>query len=229
MKNQITQFLLILTIMFTAVACKNEKQTETKPENTEVKQEQLAYHGLKIVDMDESSIQWKGHKLFGSHTGDIKLKSGQLAFNNGLLMDGQFIADMNTIRATELMQDDDEEEEEEENDGEKGEGHDDRDDLANHLKNGDFFDTETYPTAKFMITEVSGQSNEYRIKGEMTIKDKTNEIEFPAQIIGDEFKANVTIDRTQFGIKYGSGSFFDNLGDNVIKDNFDLIISLKIK
>lgn len=228
MKKQVTQTLVILALIFVAIACKNEKKTENTVEETT--QEALTYNGIKTFNLAESSIIWKGFKLFGNHSGNIQLKQGELTFDNGEVTGGNFIADMNSIKATELMQDDDEEEEEEEGeDGEEGEGHDDRDDLANHLKDGDFFDTKTYPESKFIITKVTKQSNQYNIKGNMTLKGKTNEIEFPAQITDDYFKATVKIDRTKFGIKYGSGSFFDNLGDNVIKDEFELVISLKLK
>lgn len=230
MRKQVTQTLLILTLIFAVVACKNEKKTEEKETTTSTKQEQLTHNGLKVIDVDNSSIIWKGYKLLGNHTGNIKLKRGELTFDNGVLTGGSFVADMNSIRATELMDDgDDDEEEDGDGDGDENEGHDDRDDLANHLKNGDFFDTNTFPTARFVITDVRYQSNSYTIKGSMTIKDKTNEIEFPAQITDSHFKATVSIDRTKYGIKYGSGSFIDNLGDNVIKDNFELEISLKMK
>ena len=225
MKKQVTQTLSFILLFFAIIACKNEKQIEKV--TTETPQVQLTYNTVETVDIAKSTIVWKGYKLLGNHTGAISLKQGKLNFDNDELTGGSFIADMNSIRATELMQDNDDEDEEEEDDGE--EGHDDRDDLANHLKDGDFFDTKTYPESKFVITSISKQANNYMIKGEMTIKDVTNTISFPAQIADGLFKATVKIDRTTFGIKYGSGSFFDNLGDNVIKNDFELILALKFK
>ena len=225
MKKQAAKFAVVIALIFIATACKNEDKLNSKQANTETQQEQLKYNGVKTINIDKGSIYWKGHKLFGSHTGDIKLKEAELVFDDGALTGGQFVADMTTIRVIELMKDENEEEEEEEED-ENEEGEDDETDLANHLKNDDFFDAKTYPEAKFVITNVSKQTNGYAIKGDMTIKGKTNQVEFPAQIINEAFKANVAIDRTKFGIKYGSGSFFSNLGDNVIKDKFDLKISL---
>jgi hypothetical protein len=35
------------------------------------------------------------------------------------------------------------------------------------------------------------------------------------------------VDRTKYDIKYGSGSFFDNLGDKAISDDFELAVALK--
>ena len=125
---------------------------------------------------------------------------------------------------TELMQDDDDEEEEEEEDPE-----DDKNDLAHHLMDADFFDAKTYPKAQFIITNSKRSGSKYHITGNMTIKGVTKEISFDSQLQDRVFKATIPIDRTQFGIKYGSGSFFSNLGDNVIKDVFDLIITLKLK
>lgn len=229
MKKQVTQFLLILSVIFTVVACKKEVSSEKKETIKETKVAQAVYEGVKTFDMGKSFIFWKGHKLIGTHTGSINLESGQLTFANGVLTNGEFVVDMNSIKATELMKDQDSEEEDEgEDDGEGGE-HDDRDDLANHLKDADFFDVKAYPKATFVTTSISKETNGYLINGNMTIKDKTNPIQFPAKIEEGLFKAKITIDRTKFGVKYGSGSFFSNLGDNIIKDEFDLIISLKIK
>ena len=38
--------------------------------------------------------------------------------------------------------------------------------------------------------------------------------------------AKITLDRTDFDVRYGSGSFFDNLGDKTIYDEFDRQVSL---
>jgi polyisoprenoid-binding protein YceI len=79
----------------------------------------------------------------------------------------------------------------------------------------------------FIIKEAVNQSiNEYLIKGDMTIKGVTKPIAFLAEVGNHILKAELTLNRTEFGIKYGSGSFFDNLGDNVIKDEFDLQMEL---
>lgn len=38
--------------------------------------------------------------------------------------------------------------------------------------------------------------------------------------------ASITIDRSEFDIRYGSGSFFDGLGDKMIYDDFTLDVTL---
>ncbi|WP_299120351.1 YceI family protein [uncultured Tenacibaculum sp.] len=223
-------FYSILLIAFIMLSCKNNKenQAENKATQKEVTQTtETPLSGNKSINIDKSTIIWKGHKILGSHTGEIKLKNAGLTFNNGTLTKGSFIVDMNTIKAVELMKDGDDNEEEEENN--EGEEHDDRDDLANHLKNEDFFDVNKYPEATFTIKEATNNGNSYKIKGDMTIKGITKEISFDATITAQTLKAHIKINRTDFGIKYGSGSFFKNLGDNIIKDQFDLIISLVIE
>ncbi|MCF2874098.1 MULTISPECIES: YceI family protein [unclassified Tenacibaculum] len=224
-------FYSILLIAFLMLSCKNNKenQAENKATLKEVAQTtETILSGNKSINIDKSTIIWKGHKILGSHTGEIKLKSAGLTFNNGTLTKGSFIVDMNTIKAVELMKDgDDDEEEEEENN--EGEEHDDRDDLANHLKNEDFFDANKYPEATFTIKQATKNGDSYKITGDMTIKEITKEIAFDAIISGQTLKSHLKINRTDFGIKYGSGSFFKNLGDNIIKDQFDLIISLVIE
>lgn len=223
-------FYSILLIAFIMLSCKNNKenQAENKATQKEVTQTtETTLSGNKSINIDKSTIIWKGHKILGSHTGEIKLKNAGLTFNNGTLTKGSFIVDMNTIKAVELMKDGDDNEEEEENN--EGEEHDDRDDLANHLKNEDFFDVNKYPEATFTIKEATNNGNSYKITGDMTIKGITKEISFDATITAQTLKAHIKINRTDFGIKYGSGSFFKNLGDNIIKDQFDLIISLVIE
>ena len=223
MKHKITKTVMVLSLIFGLLACKTS--TEDSNSNTSdsmVTAKTLNVQGKKEVNIKQSVVIWKGHKLFGTHTGDIQLKEGALEFESGVLKSGKIVVDMSSIRATELMKDDDEDDEDEDEE----EGHDDQDDLANHLKDADFFDTASYPEATFIIKEVTTKAHKYYVKGDMTIKGITNVIEFPVEIEANMLKAQITIDRTSFGIKYGSGSFFDNLGDNVIKDEFDLHIKL---
>jgi polyisoprenoid-binding protein YceI len=168
------------------------------------------------VNTDTSVITWKGYKVLGSHTGTISLKSGELMMQDGALTGGSFIIDMGTINCTDLT-------------GEyKGK-------LEGHLKSGDFFGVEKYNTAQFIITQVvsRGTAGSYKISGNLTIKETTKPVRFNVQITEEEGQkvatGEVTIDRSDFDIRYGSGSFFDNLGDNTIYDEFDLAIRLVVE
>jgi polyisoprenoid-binding protein YceI len=106
--------------------------------------------------------------------------------------------------------------------------------LLNHLKSDDFFNVEKFPTAVLKIKNAKSVEGftgpTYEITADLTIKGKTNEVKFPAMIQTKDGKttatANITIDRTKWDIKYGSGKFFTGLGDKVINDEFKLDVAL---
>lgn len=163
----------------------------------------------KSIDSDASVIAWKGYKVLGSHEGTLKVKSGSLTFNDAGLIGGEIIVDMTSLKVTDI-------------EGEMAKN------LAGHLSSPDFFATSEHPTAAIKITKVSsrGKPGDYKIKGDITIKNITKEISFNANIEDNSATAELQIDRSEFDVKYGSGSFFDNLGDNTIYDEFDLKINL---
>ena len=151
----------------------------------------------------------KGYKVTGSHEGTIKFKSGTLMFNDGTLVDGVFSMDMNSIKCTDL-------------DGEYGAK------LEGHLKSKDFFGTNEHPTSTLQFKEVTmNGENNYRVKGDLTIKGITNSIDFDFVMARNNATAALKIDRTTYDIKYGSSSFFDGLKDKAIYDDFDINVNLK--
>jgi polyisoprenoid-binding protein YceI len=103
-----------------------------------------------------------------------------------------------------------------------------------HLKSDDFFGVVKYPLAKLVITgSTPFDKGSAVVSGTLTIKDATNPIEFKAtsqkKEDGTWFFANIIVDRTKYNIRYGSGSFFDNLGDKTIYDEFKLKVNLLVK
>ncbi|RRO14526.1 YceI family protein [Flavobacteriaceae bacterium 14752] len=163
----------------------------------------------KKVDVKNSTIEWTGEKLTGSHAGTINLQEGYLEFSKGKLVGGEFTADMTSINVTDL----------------KG---DNKKKLEGHLSSDDFFGVKNYPTAKFTIKTAAEKSNGvYGVSGDMTIKGKTNPIAFDLKVSDNTATTSLVIDRTKYDIRYGSGSFFDNLGDKTIYDEFTLNINLK--
>lgn len=166
------------------------------------------------VDTMSSSVQWRGYKVTGKHNGVVNIKSGELTFDaNGMLSGGAFVIDMNTITVLDQT----------------GEW---KTKLEGHLKSDDFFGVSNYPTAKLVITKVvsRGKPGEYKIIGNITIKETTKEIRFDADLTEEGNKvvavADFKIDRSEFNVRYGSGSFFDGLGDKTIYDDFELSIKL---
>lgn len=164
------------------------------------------------IDASASKIEWYAEKVTGNHSGVVNIKDGAFTFDDGKLVGGSFTVDMTSLESTDL----------------EGEW---KQKLDGHLKSDDFFGVETYPTSTFVIKEaVSEGAGKYKIVGDITIKGITKEIEFTADIKEKgkqvEGVAEVVIDRTQFDIRYGSNSFFDNLGDKAIYDDFKLSIRL---
>jgi polyisoprenoid-binding protein YceI len=101
--------------------------------------------------------------------------------------------------------------------------------LEGHLKSDDFFSVNTYSTAGLVITNVEKvNSKKHKITADLTIKGITKRIAFEASAEKNKFAAKIQIDRTQFNVRYGSGSFFDGLGDNMIYDEFELTVILEL-
>lgn len=206
----------LITICIITACGTNSGSNNSEETTTEV----VPFTGSKNIDLETSSILWKGYKIMGNHAGTIKLAMGKMSFANGQILSGAFNIDMASVITTEMMEDDEEDEEEE---GDEN----DADDLVQHLMSEDFFDSEQFPLALFVITDASRNIRSYQITGDLTITGVTKEVTFQSKFLKNTFHGTISIDRTEFGIKYGSGNFFDNLGDNAIKDNFDLEISLK--
>ncbi|AKA35823.1 YceI family protein [Flagellimonas lutaonensis] len=164
----------------------------------------------KEVKTDESKVTWKAYKVTGSHTGTVNLKSGTLIFDdNGMLTGGEFEADMTSITVTDL----------------EGEY---KDKLEGHLKSDDFFSVANHPSSKLVFTNVkSTGKNAYEVTGDLTIKGITKPVTFDVSIYGSKATATMKIDRAQYDVRYGSGSFFENLGDKTIYDEFDLVVDLE--
>lgn len=164
----------------------------------------------KNVDVKTSTVEWTGKKVTGAHTGTIQLKDGFVNLTEeGELIGGEFVMDMNSIVVTDLT-------------GEY------KTKLEDHLNSDDFFGVQNYATSKLVITEVAPKNgNVYLVTGDLTIKGKTEPVTFDMEVQDNSATAKVVIDRTKYGIRYGSGSFFDNLGDKTINDNFILDVNLQ--
>jgi polyisoprenoid-binding protein YceI len=165
----------------------------------------------KEVKTEASSISWKGYKVLGSHHGTIALKEGSLLFEENKLAGGEFVVDMTSLVSTDLASDPDS----------KGK-------LEGHLKSDDFFGVQNHPTSKLVFTNVKASGkNSYEVTGNLTIKGITKPVTFDVSIYGSKATATMKVDRSQYDVKYGSGSFFENLGDKTIYDEFDLVVDME--
>lgn len=165
------------------------------------------------VNTEKSDLHWYATKVTGKHDGKVKLASGTLITNGKDVTGGKFDIDMTTITVLDLPADN-------EYNGK----------LLGHLKSDDFFSVEKHNKAHFEITKVAAKGNEFMVTGKMTIKGITNEITFPATISNSgkmiTAKAKIVLDRTKWDVRYGSGKFFENLGDKAIHDDFTIDLNL---
>jgi polyisoprenoid-binding protein YceI len=163
------------------------------------------------VDVSKSDVHWIGKKVSGQHEGSITLKSGSFTLSNNKISAGEFVMDMTTITNSDLEGDWNAK-------------------LVGHLNSDDFFGTTNYPTAKLVVVQSSSFKNGVAsVKGNLTIKGKTHPVEFLVKQSGKIFTTTLTVDRTLYDIKYGSGKFFDDLGDKMIDDTFILEVTLNSK
>ena len=168
-----------------------------------------------------STLGWEGKAVTHGHNGTMQFSGGDLQVENGKVVGGTATVDMKTMKATDIT------------------------DAANHAKfvghmsSDDFFNAEKYPTSTFKITSIkpiagaAADADNSTITGEMTIKGVTQTISFPAKVgVKNGVAAatgKVTIDRTKFGLKYGSKTFFDSIGDKAIYDEFTLAFNIVAK
>ena len=161
------------------------------------------------VSTEKSTVTWKAYKVTGSHTGTIALQSGALVFDGGQHSGGEFTVDMTTLTSTDL----------------EGEW---KDKLVGHLKSEDFFAVENHNTSTLVFTQVKATGkNSYQVTGDLTIKGITKPVTFDLSVYGSKATATMKVDRAQYDIRYGSGSFFDDLGDKTIYDEFDMVVDLE--
>lgn len=163
------------------------------------------------VDTQKSKVYWTGKKVTGEHTGYLKINNGTVVVENGTPQSAQVKMDMTSIECTDL----------------EGEW---KDKLIDHLKSDDFFSVEQNPVATFDAKSFKKSGATHTVTGDLTIKGITHEISFPVDVKLEDgtLTANGTakIDRTKWNVRYGSGKFFDGLGDKMIYDDFEIKFEL---
>lgn len=163
----------------------------------------------KKINVEKSKITWVGKKVTGQHDGTINFGSGTLVFDGKKLKGGYFEVNMTSISVTDL---------------EAGKG---KEKLEGHLKADDFFGVDKFATSTLEFKKIAAKGSDiYTVTADLTIKGKTLPVTFDLAIGNGTARTAFKIDRTKYDIKYGSGSFFDNLGDKAIDDNFELTVSL---
>jgi len=158
---------------------------------------------------DKSTLRWTGKKVGKDHVGTIGLKEGSFTLKNGKFTQGTFIIDMNAMVNEDVK------------DPEWNAK------LIGHLKSDDFFGVEKFPVSTLKIRESSGfEKDEATVTADLTIKGITHPVTFKVKRIGDVFQSTVVFDRSKYDVRYASGKFFSNLGDNAISDEIPLAVTL---
>jgi len=175
-------------------------------------------HGRILIDLEASRVEWTGRNLLNKHHGTVGLKSGWLDFAHGQLTGGELILDLRRLDCSDLS------------------GTDYHDVLIHHLHNHDFFDVAVFPEACLAITSAThfdtgcpGAAN-LHVHAELTLKGRTHPVDFDATCgLTPEGKAAAqavfSIDRTKWGVLYGSGKFFHRLAGHLVND----LIAFEVK
>jgi len=209
-------FSLAIPALFAAVvavSCQKEKPVASDGNEVTTTKDGNQY----VLDTLNSRVEWKGYKVFKSentsHFGKITFESGDVTVKDGKLESGKFVADMNSLTSEDLK-----------DDTEK------LNKLNGHLKSGDFFETEKFPTASYEITKVTPSAEgDYNtlLDGNLTIKGISKPVQFKANVSVNDGVASIATEpkdimREEFGVKFQSPA-----ENGVIKDEVSLQINVK--
>jgi len=109
-------------------------------------------------------------------------------------------------------------------------------DRDNHLRSGDFFDVEGFPSIKFVATDIKKtDEGEYDVTGDITIKDVTKPITFEAEYGGKgtnpwgqevvAFSANTKISRKEFNLTWNQAL---ETGGVLVGDDIKITIEIQL-
>ncbi|QFG52479.1 YceI family protein [Chryseobacterium sp.] len=175
------------------ISCGKDKPVTSETSEVTTTREGQVY----VIDTMNSRIEWKGFKVFKSentsHFGTIKFESGDVTVKDGQLESGKFVADMATLENVDLKSDAEQ-----------------KSKLEGHLKSGDFFEVEKFPTASYEITNVTPLSEgDYNtlLDGNLTIKGITKPVKFNANVAVSQGEVSIATEptdimREDFGVKF---------------------------
>lgn len=195
-------------------------KTEDNKENT-IAQQSVVTEGKYIVQAEKSKVNWAGKKPLIEgyiNRGSIGVKAGTVSVEPDTVS-ADFTIDMKTLSVSDTPTKPGKETT-----------------LAEHLQGERWFDVAKFPEATFSISKVTPRADSkttfiYDVEGDLTMKGVAGKLQFPATIFEDadgllKASADFEFDRTKWGITSGSGSFFDNLANNVIDDMVALSFTL---
>jgi polyisoprenoid-binding protein YceI len=162
------------------------------------------------ANLEKSSIRWYGEELTGkTHYGNLSFKDANLKVQDGVITSGSFVVDMTSLSVEALSG------------GGKAR-------LEGHLKSDDFFSIEKHTEANLKITQKAKvEKGVQTLFGDLTIKGIKHPVEFTMTLSDNNSAVSaLTFDRSQYDVRFRSGSFFENLGDKLILDDIRMEVKL---
>jgi len=211
------KFIFPVVMLLIMAACQdpsaNRAEVMERLEAGEIPEVVDVYH----LDPVSSQVAWEGRRIGGDHDGTIGIERGEFYVFEEEILGGEVVMDMHQIKVLDI------------------ENPESNARLQAHLESDDFFAVEEHPEAYFEIVGVEPIADDidatHRVFGNMTIRGITHGIAFDATIDIQAGQltavANFDLDRTQWNVRYGSGRFFDDLGDRAISDYFGLELNLE--
>ena len=189
-----------------------------------LKYEQMKGKGLQFKSLVGMSVEafdwlhnyyeaeWNSYIAHYTLSGVPRIRSHRVR-KDGKLESGSFVVDMNTLTSVDLKDDTE-----------------NLNKLNGHLKSGDFFETEKFPTASYVITKVTAQNEgDYNtlLDGNLTIKGITKPVAFQANVSVKDDGVTIAsepkdIKREDFGVKFQLPAV-----NGLIKDEVNLQILIK--
>lgn len=213
-------YLLLLLFLWTGIMCCCNRPDSVQVLGTnpalpgDIPSHAVAY----TVAPYASKLAWMARKVSGQHYGTLQIKGGEIFVVEDVLVGGMVEVDMQKLVVLDLTDPDVNQR------------------LTSHLQSGDFFAVQAFPVASFRLLtfeklpETDEQGNNYKIIGELSIKEIVHTIAINAYIELDQealyASADFDLDRTLWDIRYRSGRFFDHLGDNLIFDLFNVKLEI---
>ncbi len=192
-KNLLNAFLSAIITTSVLISCGKDKPLTSESNDVMTTKDGQMY----VVDTLNSKIEWKGFKVLKSdntsHFGTIKFESGDVTVKDNKLESGKFVADMSTLENVDIADDAEQKAK-----------------LEGHLKSGDFFEVEKFPTASYEITKVSAsEGGDYNsiLDGNLTIKGITKPVQFNANVSVNNGEVSIATEpkdimREDFGVKF---------------------------
>ena len=164
--------------------------------------------GVYQLNKVKPKVVWSAYKLTGEgHNGTLHVESGKYKIIGGQLKEGIVIFDMSRIAVTDLTGDD-------------------KENLENHLRSGDFFNVEEHPKAILKVSSITKSGDQAILNGNLTMNGIAVDYNIPVEVIeadvpggrrGLAIQGKFELDRTKHNIVYRSQTFDDKL-DWFIRD-----------